>query len=320
MKIIKQSFEPWEDTGDHIKNIARAARICYKSEDKAKEDETNFVKGIIKQQHNSCLEMSVIHLRFHTDDWNELCSLVESKYLTVDWIKSEESDVTLLCTGSIRAWREWLISNTAQEEVITRVYKLLNSTHALFFKGLKSEKLILSDYIKIYQIESQYIPEEIRHRHIHQAIKFITNRAVTHELVRHRPVAFLQESQRYCRYSEDKFGNEVTFIEPSAFKYDEPFFKSTWITACEQAERHYFNMLEFGASPQAARTVLPNSCKTEIVVYASLKQWEHIFAMRESTKAEPSMLEAIRPVVDWFIENFPEVFAIPEREWQRSIG
>ena len=155
--------------------------------------------------------------------------------------------------------------------------------------------------------------------HTHVAVKFITNRAVTHELVRHRPLAFLQESQRYCRYSDEKFGNEITVIEPTAFIEDPKGVDGMiWLSAMRDTEAYYMALLKGKLSPQGARTVLPNSCKTEIIAYASLREWSHIFAMRTSSKAEPSMQEAMIPVWEKFKKMFSNIPQIQNPE--KSVG
>ncbi len=143
-----------------------------------------------------------------------------------------------------------------------------------------------------------------KHRHI--AVKFIVNRAITHEIVRHRPCSYLQESQRYCRYSEDKYGSEVTFIKPMFFAEDSEEYR-LWEKAMVDTEKIYLKLLET-SSPQAARTVLPNSCKTELITYCNLLEWLHIFRLRTSKAAEPSMREIMNPLLERFRAMFPSVF------------
>jgi thymidylate synthase (FAD) len=135
----------------------------------------------------------------------------------------------------------------------------------------------------------------------------VVNRAITHEIVRHRPVSYLQESQRYCRYSQDKFGNEVTFIKPMFFQ-DGSAEYGLWEKAMQDTEKIYLNLLE-SSSPQAARTVLPNSCKTELITFANLLEWLHIFKLRTSKGAEPSMREVMIPLLHKFQEKYPNIFS-----------
>jgi thymidylate synthase (FAD) len=117
----------------------------------------------------------------------------------------------------------------------------------------------------------------------------VTDRGITHEIVRHRIASFSQESTRYCNYSQDRFGNELTFIEPPQLhsSYDE------WRQAMEDAERHYFAMIKAGRPPQIARSVLPNSLKAEIWITANLREWLHIFKLRTSQAAHPQIRQVM---------------------------
>lgn len=123
------------------------------------------------------------------------------------------------------------------------------------------------------------------------SVRFITDRGVSHELVRHRLASFSQESTRYCNYSKDKFNNELTFIKPT-FLYgkgdEDPAWKH-WQKAMEDAEDRYFDLLSDGLNPQDARSVLPNSLKTDIIVTANVREWRTILKQRTSSKAHPQM-------------------------------
>lgn len=138
-------------------------------------------------------------------------------------------------------------------------------------------------------------------------VRIVCDRGVSHEIVRHRIAAYSQESTRYCNYSNSKFGNEITVIEPFFFK-DNPESYELWKTAMEQAEATYFALLKAGASPQEARSVLPNSLKTEIVVTYNLREWRHFFKLRTSAAAHPQMREIARPLLKAFQEQIPIVF------------
>jgi thymidylate synthase (FAD) len=138
-------------------------------------------------------------------------------------------------------------------------------------------------------------------------VRIICDRGVSHEIVRHRIAAYSQESTRYCNYSNSKFGNEITVIEPLFFK-DNPERYELWKTAMEQAEATYFSLLKIGASPQEARSVLPNSLKTEIVVTYNLREWKHFFKLRTSPAAHPQMREIACPLLRAFQARIPIVF------------
>lgn len=140
-------------------------------------------------------------------------------------------------------------------------------------------------------------------------VHFVNDRGVSHEEVRHRISSFSQESTRYCNYSQGKFGGEITvvdirggFPEISAERF------AVWLEAMYDAERHYLRMIELGASPQEARSVLPNSLKTELVWTANPREWLHIFRMRDHFKAHPQMIEVIRPLHAEFAQRWPAIF------------
>jgi len=323
MKVVPQSFTHLPESNDHIMQIGTRARICYQSE--PKDNEKGFVQGLITRGHNSCLEMAVIHIILKNLTREESDALLDSNYIIVD-----RTDLGIYCTGSIRAWREFIAKHARlgwKSPVVKLAYYLkdfLSSySNPLFWADLCPEPIEIDKaYFARRKSSSHFyplnMPVDLRPRHEHTAMRIITNRAVTHELVRHRPVAYLQESQRYCRYSEDKFGNEVTFIDPSAFYKRYSWEYRIWKHAMEYLEETYLALLE-NSTPQAARTVLPNSCKTEIIVYCSLKQWEHILAMRHHPVAEPSMQELMEPMFCWFNHVFPQYF--PNQEsLKRSVG
>lgn len=150
--------------------------------------------------------------------------------------------------------------------------------------------------------------------HHSQSIRIVCDRGVSHEIVRHRLASFAQESTRYCNYSQDKFGNEITVIDPR------PHFKTSmagelWNLAMISAEQTYNRLIELGESPQMARSVLPNSLKTEIVVTANLREWRKIFQLRTPPTAHPQMREIMGTLLEGFKYNYPVFFEdIPSQQ------
>jgi len=126
--------------------------------------------------------------------------------------------------------------------------------------------------------------------HVNITVKFICDRGVSHEIVRHRLAAYCQESTRYCNYSRDAFGNEISVIQP-CFLTEETEEFQIWKRACQMAETSYFQLLELGRTPQEARTVLPNSLKTELVMTANIREWRHFLKLRTAPEAHPQMRE-----------------------------
>lgn len=155
----------------------------------------------------------------------------------------------------------------------------------------------------------------IEHKSI--SVLFICDRGVSHELVRHRLCSFSQESTRYCNYSKDQFDNQLTFIIPSWFnssKIEKMNFnilstsEGIWCDSMASSEIDYHNLIEEGWLPQQARSVLPNSLKTEIVVTANLREWRTIFKQRTSIKAHPQMRELMIPLLKDLKYLIPIIF------------
>jgi len=138
-------------------------------------------------------------------------------------------------------------------------------------------------------------------------VRIVCDRGVSHELVRHRIASFSQESTRYCNYANDKFGNEITIIEPCYWEQNDKM-RALWRQAMEDAERHYFQLIENGANAQEARSVLPNSLKTEIVVTMNLREWRHFLKLRTAKRAHPQMREIAIQALRLFQETVPVIF------------
>lgn len=138
-------------------------------------------------------------------------------------------------------------------------------------------------------------------------VRIICDRGVSHEIVRHRIASFSQESTRYCNYSTEKFGKELTFIKPYFWKENDEKFK-IWEKTMECIEKQYIKLIELGASPQEARSILPNSLKTEIVVTMNLREWRHFFKLRTGVRAHPQMRQVAIPILEEFKKRIPVVF------------
>ena len=144
--------------------------------------------------------------------------------------------------------------------------------------------------------------------------RIVCDRGVTHEIVRHRIASYSQESTRYCNYANEKFGSQITCIDPaSGFKYDLSDEKDRrkyeiWKKAMGEAERYYFDMLEAGAKPEEARSILPNSLKTEIVVTMDIREWRHFIRLRGGKAAHPQIREITEMILEEFSRRYPVFF------------
>ncbi len=169
----------------------------------------------------------------------------------------------------------------------------------------KSEDRITPDsYIKFIQMLLQRSHWSVI-EHAVMTAHIVTNRGVTHELVRHRLASYSQESTRYCNYRQGKFGGEITVVRPPELA-DEQL--ALWRGSVQASETAYLRLVQEGASPQIARGVLPTDLKAEIVVTANLREWHHIFALRCGPQAHPHIRHVMRLGLSQAIQLFAPIF------------
>ena len=143
---------------------------------------------------------------------------------------------------------------------------------------------------------------------------------MSHELVRHRIASYSQESTRYCNYSKDKFDNQITFVIPEWLDIEEGNYSYytfenrenkellIWLEAMDIAQEKYNALIKNGWQPQQARSVLPNSLKTEIVMTANLREWREVFRQRTAKAAHPQMREIMIPLLEELKTKLPIIF------------
>ena len=171
----------------------------------------------------------------------------------------------------------------------------------------KSENKITTDSARSFVSRIIKSGHESVIEHEKFTVKIICDRGVSHEIVRHRIASYSQESTRYCNYYTEKFGNELTVIKPF-FWNDDPEKYNLWLEAIRKSEQIYNELVELGAKPEEARSVLPNSLKTEIVVTMNLREWRHFFKMRTAASTHPQMREIAIPLLHKVKEMVPVVF------------
>ena len=171
----------------------------------------------------------------------------------------------------------------------------------------KSEDKITKDSAKIFCTNILKRGHEAVLEHCSFTVKFIVDRGVSHEIVRHRVASYCQESTRYCNYSKEKFGNEITVIKPYFWEKSDSKYHS-WELAMENAERLYFELINQGATPQEARSVLPNSLKTEVVMTANIREWRHFLKLRTAPSAHPQIREVAIPLLKDLQTKIPILF------------
>lgn len=138
-------------------------------------------------------------------------------------------------------------------------------------------------------------------------VRFVCDRGVSHEIVRHRMASYCQESTRYCNYGKGKFGEEITVIEPCFWPEGSDLYWA-WKNACLISEQCYFSLLKSGATPQEARSVLPNSLKTEVVMTANIREWRHFCRMRCPVAAHPDMRVVANMLLTLLKQTYPVFF------------
>ena len=289
MKIIKPDFEIWnqeEGLEGVYKQIERAGRVCYKSEDKITEDSAkDFVDRMIKLGHGAMLEHGTIYLII---DCSGRLLDVANKYVN-------------------NKYSEWTLHPDGVHYCITTNYRVLLQNGWLD--------------------DLQYLCEPTEYHEKRVTVHFVCDRGVSHEFVRHRVFSFAQESTRYCNYSKDKFGNELTYICPCWLDYDrvqelteianrdnkevygmghdeslsmEERGLCSFVYDMSNHEHGYLFQISVGWKPQEARAVLPNALKTELVMTGFVSDWEHFFKLRDAGSAHPQARELAHPLHEEF--------------------
>jgi thymidylate synthase (FAD) len=287
--------------------IEKVGRTCYKSEDKITDDSAaKFVANLIKRGHEAMIEhWSIIfktdedHYKQFLYNWETLLHSdvlpmaggeVLRPYLRFTDHLDENGKVRCIVSGNMRAWRDYTKACITAFGFAPRYLQGVIRCYPLFFPEYQDYVPVnLQNDILIPISVSELTPAE---RWIHQDVtmKIVTDRGVSHEIVRHRVASFAQESTRYCNYSLEKFGREITVIRPSWCEFGDSLYDD-WCASCQRDETDYFIMLADGATPQQARGVLPTDTKTEIVVTMNLANWDHFFKLRCDPAAHPNMRE-----------------------------
>lgn len=271
MKLLKSGADIINDYNPY-KKIEKIGRLCYKSEDKITEDSCyGFVQRLIDHKHFAMLEHGWVG--FFIDMWPDdalqyasmpFCSIVTT---TVSAPK---------CTYNVWVSLSHLYNPRYQGVPYIDILRSMVEEYYLpegtsmkcpYDSKLDSTDIAESNIVMITEV-NPYI-----------SIKFLCDRGVSHELVRHR-CSVAQESTRYCNYSLDKFGGSVNFIEPADYDNWPEDKKSTFVASCDASEKAYLDLISKGSTPQQARAVLINALKTEVVLTMNCEQWHHFFDVR----------------------------------------
>lgn len=314
MKIIKPSVclikSPPEPQGA-LAHVELCGRVCYKSEGKITADSyKGFIERIIKRGHEAVLEHGSLIIRFSSSGPTWFDSLESgASYAGVTLYLRHTRDWTgYLVSGNFRAWRDALrLSADMGLSIPAELRDILTAYDPVFSDLL--EHLTTDDDSAEQVFDWQLRTDTEVKAHMHKTLWFTCDRGVSHELVRHRPASYCQESTRYCNYAKDDFGSEITVIKPCFFD-ERTLPYDTWRAACEAAEKAYFSLMTEGdCTPQQARTVLPNSLKTEVAMTATVGEWLHFLRLRCSEAAHPQMREVATRAKSVLFSDLPEMEA-----------
>lgn len=284
MKLIKPSFTILHQAPGLegvYKQIELAGRTCYKSEDKITPDSAKaFVERMINSGHGAMLEHGTVYLGMPIETIIPIEANGWGKYESNKYSKGG-----VVCS----------INGEKRVAITTNLRVLV-------------ENGWLDDL--------QYICEPTKYHEKRITVRFICDRGVSHEFVRHRVFSFAQESTRYCNYSKDKFGNELTFIQPCYLNEAElaqygPYHlvsrnkspESIFMCSLNNAEKDYLTLIESGWKAQEARAVLPNALKTELVMTGFVTDWQHFFDLRCASNAHPQARELAIPLYEEFLNQ-----------------
>ncbi len=291
MKLINPSVEIIKqeeyDLNHIFKFIELAGRTCYKSEDRITEDSAKeFVDRMIRSGHGAMLEHGTVYLVFHV------------------------KDPSVISEDEYHNQQEFF--NKLINKYTTNKYSIVKVNHYYDTAFITTNYRVLVE--NEWLDDLKYLCEPTSFHERRTTVKFICDRGVSHEFVRHRVFSFAQESTRYCNYTKDKFNNELNFIIPCWIKdleegnyyayceyhHSKNDASKRWFDSCMSSEFVYTNLIEEGWKPQEARTILPNSLKTELIMTGFDSDWQYFFKLRCAPNAHPQAKELADMLKDKF--------------------
>ncbi len=327
---------------DVLKHLERVGRVCYKSEDRITDESCiKFLENIKKRKHWAMLEHYVFVMevsdKVYSSIYNDKMILDDSaelnhlyKYINMSTHHGPAGSPINIVSGSPTAFNYLaeMYFGSIEYHGINEISKFLHARFPEIMVNVNNSGPVSDDIKFISRKELRQFPINIREIHDTMTVKFITDRGVSHELVRHRPASWAQESTRYCNYGnsgctfiipgwipelEHQFiegltGEDIPDVMNPENPYNLDVNTKSWIHAMVSANDSYQELVNNGWNPQQARSVLPNSIKTEIIMTANLHEWYHFFDMRADKAAHPQMRELAYPLLKDANDLFPNMF------------
>jgi len=290
MLIVEPNVEILNEQNIY-KKIELAGRICYKSEGRITDTSyERFIKMLLGKKHYSVLEHADIVVGVR--NWENFYGLIP-QHLKNQFTFTAFNNKIKVVQANIRAWREFLELYPIKD--IINYYPLVFGDINYEENNIKVKPILGDSYFDVLQNN----PYAIRETFIVQ-----TTRDISHQIVRHRLFSVSQESQRYCNYSLDKFG-DVKFIMPDFIKNsNDEFIEKTWMVQRESDEKEYLMYLDAGAKPEEARNCLPNATATSLVLTASIWEWGHFLNLRLKTDAQKEIREIAKEIQFRLLEKY----------------
>ncbi|MDD4531982.1 MAG: FAD-dependent thymidylate synthase [Bacilli bacterium] len=283
MRYVKQSFEEIS-IDDFYCKIALVAHNCYQvNKDK---NQKIFVNRLLGFKHYAMIEHKVFVAKIDSNTYRQLIDLYNR------FIVLATNNDDFYCAFSLRPLLEAYESNNLGilADLINILPSDVQEIFADFHMGKTTSRLLSAE-------EIDRLPRTVYDKVKYVTIKLITDRGVSHELVRHRIASYAQESTRYCNYAKDKFSNELTLIEPLDYQEN----KAVYDCVFGQIEQKYIELVNRNVAPEMARALLPNKLKTSIIITANVQEYKNIFALRCDQRAHPDIRDIMIPLRDYFV-------------------
>ena len=305
--LMRSGYEPPFEFHTPEQFIELVGRNCYKSEEKITQGSAvKFVSNLINRGHEAMIEhwslvFEIKNPSFYRSVFNAWTYAFEhwdgafdpdDGFVPKIRFTSDDDHFHYVVSGNIRSWRDFIRLHQRKGGFVPLfLYEVAFSAPAFFDDLLTLRSPVPDEDRWLFPITVNDLISDFEHLvHHDMTIRFICNRGVTHEMVRHREASYAQESTRYCNYSKGQFGEEIAVVRPGWCQEGSALYE-TWLRGCQADEDRYMTLIDMGVSPQDARDNLNHSLKADIIVTGNMSHWLHFEGLRCSPGAHPRMRE-----------------------------